>query len=171
MRCGPARASATSKGRRTSIPERWAGSTRAGWPLIWRLVDLVAFHDLLHFLKPPWTQRGRHQRHGGGTLSAIHVFQADTTAGNHGNWKVRPTRALTRVVEREHDSLPLLRIQRGKELVSGAHDSSVLVLVVDRRGRWGGCQRQARQRECTQSKDGSYPERLHHFSFHLFVSV
>src|SRR6266566_9984366 len=53
------------------------------------LENLVAFHNLLNFLKTLSTERGRDQSQSGRTLSGIQFFEAEAGPGNErprGNW-------------------------------------------------------------------------------------
>src|SRR4051794_21587073 len=62
---------------------RAAGSTTARPAISWLCFEnFVAFHDLLHLLKPSFAQGGRNQRHRGRALGLAKVSQLETRAGN-----------------------------------------------------------------------------------------
>src|ERR1700756_1587788 len=63
------------------------------------LVDLVAFHDLLNFLKTSSAEGGCNQSQSGIPLSGIHFLEADTSTRNERRREVGPACPLLFVVK------------------------------------------------------------------------
>ena len=102
--------------------QRTAGTPGAALRSV-RFEIVVGLPDLIHFFKPHGTENDGEQFQRGVALRLGHLLKADATSRHETGRKVGPILPLLVVVKSINHVLPLIGIERGKEVFRRIHDA------------------------------------------------